>query len=65
MAASPLEAIEGADALLIATEWPEFAEVDLNLVRAHMSGDAVVDGRNILTPATVRRSGLRYWGIGR
>ena len=65
MASSPLEAIEGADALLIATEWPEFAEVDLNLVSAHMNGDAVVDGRNILTPATVRRSGLRYWGIGR
>ena len=65
IASSPLETVEGADALLIATEWPEFAEVDLSLVRDRMNGDAVIDGRNVLTPATVRRNGLRYWGVGR
>jgi UDPglucose 6-dehydrogenase len=65
IAPSPLEAVNGADALLIATEWPEFADLDLNLVREAMAGDAVIDGRNLLEPSTVRRSGLRYWGVGR
>ncbi|MDF1596261.1 MAG: UDP-glucose/GDP-mannose dehydrogenase family protein [Acidimicrobiia bacterium] len=65
IAISPLEAVNGADALLIATEWPEFADLDLSLVREAMAGDAVIDGRNLLEPSTVRRSGLRYWGVGR
>jgi len=63
--ASPLEAVVGADALLIATEWPEFSEVDMNEVRARMKGRAVIDARNLLEPGTVRRAGLEYYGLGR
>ncbi len=64
-AASPLEAVDGADVLLIATEWPEFTTVDLAEVRQRMRGRAIVDARNLLDPATVRRAGLDYFGLGR
>ena len=62
---SPLEAVEGADALLIATEWPQFCDVDLNEVRARMRGRAVIDARNLLDPGSVRGAGLEYFGLGR
>jgi UDPglucose 6-dehydrogenase len=65
MASSPVEAARGVDVLLIATEWPEFKEVDLNAVAAVMKGFRVVDSRNILDPSKVRAAGLDYWGLGR
>jgi UDPglucose 6-dehydrogenase len=64
-APSPLDAVAGADALLIATEWPEFSEVDMNEVRTRMKGRAVVDARNLLDPGRVRGAGLDYYGLGR
>ena len=63
--ASAIEATRGADVVLIATEWDEFVQLDLNSVRAAMSGDAIVDARNVLDPATVRAAELRYTGVGR
>lgn len=57
-------ALDGADALLILTEWPDY-QVDPAEIRRHLAGDAVVDARNLLDPAAARRAGLRYWGIGR
>jgi UDPglucose 6-dehydrogenase len=63
--ASALEAIEGADAVVLVTEWPEFADLDFNEVREAMAGDLLVDGRNFLDPAKVRAAGLLYEGIGR
>ena len=62
---STMEAARGADVLLIATEWPEFAEMDVEAVGELLAGDAVVDARNLLDPAVVRSAGLRYWGVGR
>jgi UDPglucose 6-dehydrogenase len=62
---SAIEATRGADVVLIATEWDEFVHLDLDLVRAAMSGDAIVDARNVLDPATVRAAELRYTGVGR
>lgn len=64
-AESALEAVRGADVLVVATEWPEFAEVDLTQVRKLMRGHRVVDARNLLDPATVRAAGFDYVGIGR
>jgi UDPglucose 6-dehydrogenase len=58
-------AIEGADAVVLVTEWPEFAELDLVAVAGAMRGSLVVDGRNYLDPARVREAGLVYEGIGR
>lgn len=62
---SPEDAARDADVLLIATEWPQFQTVDLHAVAAAMAGDLVVDARNLLDPAAVRRLGLRYKGVGR
>lgn len=61
----PLAAVEDADVLLVATEWPEFTEVDLTQVKDAMRGSAVVDARNLLDPATVREHGMTYAGVGR
>ncbi|MGF1618282.1 MAG: UDP-glucose dehydrogenase family protein [Acidimicrobiia bacterium] len=65
IAPSALEAVDGADVLLVATEWPEFAEVDLVEVASRMRGHRIVDARNLLDPKQVRKVGLDYWGLGR
>jgi UDPglucose 6-dehydrogenase len=64
-AGSALEAVDGADVLLIATEWPEFATVNLNEVARRMRGHRIIDARNLLDPKAVRAAGLDYWGLGR
>jgi UDPglucose 6-dehydrogenase len=64
-APSAQDAVEGADALVIVTEWPEFTELDWNAIATQMSGRLVVDGRNCVDPAAVTRAGLVYEGIGR
>ncbi len=61
----PLAAVDEADVLVIATEWPEFTEVDLIDVRDAMRGSAIVDARNLLDPASVRGLGMSYTGVGR
>lgn len=65
MVSSPIDAADGADVLVVATEWPEFKEVDLKEVRRVMKGHRVVDARNLLDPTAVRAAGLDYWGLGR
>jgi UDPglucose 6-dehydrogenase len=60
-----LEAIEGADAVVLVTEWPEFAELDLRDVRDRMRGSLIVDGRNFLDGKAAHALGLTYEGIGR
>jgi UDPglucose 6-dehydrogenase len=62
---SPAEAIDGADALVLVTEWPEFGELDFAEVAAAMRGKLVVDGRNFFDPEAVVAAGLSYEGIGR
>jgi UDPglucose 6-dehydrogenase len=58
-------AIEGADAVVLVTEWPEFGDLDFGDVAAAMRGTLVVDGRNFLDPEAVSAAGLNYEGIGR
>jgi UDPglucose 6-dehydrogenase len=62
---SALQAAEGADAVVLVTEWPQFLELDWSDVAAAMRGDLVIDGRNALDPAAVRAAGLVYEGVGR
>jgi UDPglucose 6-dehydrogenase len=62
---SPLEAVTGADAAVIVTEWPELAELARDEVRRAMSHPLIVDGRNLLDPAQVRAAGFAYEGVGR
>jgi UDPglucose 6-dehydrogenase len=64
-ASSELEAVRGADAVVLVTEWPQFTELDFIEVAGAMRGDVVIDGRNALDPETVRAAGLRYEGVGR
>jgi UDPglucose 6-dehydrogenase len=59
------EAIAGADAVLLATEWNEFRTLDFAVCAELMRGDLIVDGRNIFDPEKVLAAGLRYVGIGR
>ncbi|MDP2629986.1 MAG: UDP-glucose/GDP-mannose dehydrogenase family protein [Candidatus Uhrbacteria bacterium] len=56
---------EGADALLILTEWDEFRALDLATLKTKMSGNLIVDGRNLLTRKIVEAAGFTYEGIGR
>jgi UDPglucose 6-dehydrogenase len=64
-AASPEDALEGADALVIVTEWKEFRSPDFDLIRATLRHPLIYDGRNLYEPAQVREAGLEYHGIGR
>jgi UDPglucose 6-dehydrogenase len=59
------EALAGADACVIVTDWPEFAELDWQRAAGLMQGKIVIDGRNLLDPHKVRNAGLVYEGIGR
>src|SRR5215208_5243618 len=56
---------EGADALVLVTEWPEFAELDLAELASSMRGNLLIDGRNFLDAEKVREAGLADEGIGR
>jgi UDPglucose 6-dehydrogenase len=62
---SALDALTGADACIVVTEWPEFGELDWSVVAERMAGQLVIDGRNFVDPEAVRRAGLIYEGIGR
>ncbi|MEP6777032.1 MAG: UDP-glucose/GDP-mannose dehydrogenase family protein [Chthoniobacterales bacterium] len=62
---SALETVEGAEALIIATEWSEFANVDLAVVKEKMNTPIVFDGRNLFDPETMAKLGFQYHSIGR
>ena len=56
---------EGADALILVTEWNEFKNLDFARVKKLMSTPILIDGRNVYDPAAVRAAGFKYRGIGR
>jgi UDPglucose 6-dehydrogenase len=64
-ASSALEAVTDAEALIIATDWNEFANVDLAVLKDKMRTPIVFDGRNLLDPETMRQFGFHYYSIGR
>lgn len=61
----PYEALEGADAMVLITEWDRFRALDLDRVKALLKTPVVVDLRNVYSPEQVRAAGLRYSSIGR
>ena len=63
--ADPYEVAAGADALLIATEWNEFKQLDLARIRQAMRRPVLVDGRNIYEPERLQALGFVYRGVGR
>jgi len=62
---SAIDALEGADALAIVTEWQEFRSPDFAAIREKLNTPAIFDGRNLYDPAAVRAQGLEYFPIGR
>jgi UDPglucose 6-dehydrogenase len=62
---SSAEAVKGADAVVLVTEWAEFGELDFADVASAMRGRLVVDGRNFFDPDAVSAAGLTYEGVGR
>jgi UDPglucose 6-dehydrogenase len=62
---SAQEAVAGADAVVLVTEWPEFRELDLEGVASAMRGSLFVDGRNFIDPDAAAAAGLMYEAIGR
>jgi UDPglucose 6-dehydrogenase len=64
-APTPEAALEGADALLVVTEWREFRNPDFNLIKAKLRSPIVLDGRNLYDPDTMRALGFDHEGIGR
>lgn len=64
-ASSAMDAVQGAEALVIATEWDEFRNVDLAEVKSAMHTPLVFDGRNLFDPRTMGEMGFEYHGIGR
>ena len=65
LAPGPYEALEGAEALFVVTEWNEFRTPDFDRMKALMRGNVVFDGRNVFEPAEMRRLGFVHYGIGR
>jgi UDPglucose 6-dehydrogenase len=65
VAADAYAACEGAAVLVVLTEWDEFRWLDFDKVRDAMARPAIVDGRNLLDPAALRRRGFTYVGVGR
>lgn len=61
----PVAAALGADALAILTDWPAFADVPLEAVRAVMRGAVLFDGRNLIPRAAAEAAGFAYMGVGR
>jgi UDPglucose 6-dehydrogenase len=64
-AGSADEALEGADALLIVTEWKEFRSPDFERIRSALKQPVVIDGRNLFEPEAMQVFGIEYHGIGR
>jgi UDPglucose 6-dehydrogenase len=62
---SPMDALKGADALLIVTEWKVFRSPDFDTMKSLLKAPLVFDGRNLYDPATVRAQGFEYFPVGR
>ena len=64
-ARSQAEALTGADALVVVTEWKEFRNPDFDAIKAALKAPVIFDGRNIYDPALMQLHGIQYSGIGR
>ena len=64
-AGRPKSALDGADALVIVTEWKEFRSPDFEAIKTRLLQPIIFDGRNLYDPALVRSLGIEYYGIGR
>jgi len=63
--AAPMEALDGAEALVIVTEWKAFRSPDFDQIKARLKHPVIIDGRNLFDPALMTGQGIEYHGIGR
>lgn len=59
-----LQALDGADVLVIVTEWEEFRHPDFSVIKSKLKQPVIFDGRNLYDPAVVNEAGLKYYAIG-
>ena len=64
-AETPMEALEGADALVVVTEWKVFRNPDFERIRTTLRQPVIFDGRNLYDPELLRDAGFEYMPIGR
>ena len=64
-AAAPMDALDGADALVVVTEWKAFRSPDFERIRALLKQPVIFDGRNLFDPKRLREAGIEYFPIGR
>jgi UDPglucose 6-dehydrogenase len=64
-AASPMDALDGAEALVIVTEWKAFRSPDFEQIKARLNNPVIIDGRNLFEPDLMTDLGIEYHGIGR
>jgi UDPglucose 6-dehydrogenase len=64
-AQKPMEAVEGADALIVITEWKAYRSPSLSRLKSSMRSPVVFDGRNLYDPIAMRMEGFSYFGVGR
>jgi UDPglucose 6-dehydrogenase len=64
-AEGPYEAVDGADAMVLLTEWDQFRALDLDRIRGLLRAPVVIDLRNVYRPEEMRQRGFRYSSIGR
>ena len=60
-----MPALEGADALIIVTEWKEFRSADMDTIKQKLKAPLIFDGRNLYDPQLIRSQGVEYFAIGR
>ncbi|QEA40044.1 UDP-glucose/GDP-mannose dehydrogenase family protein [Pistricoccus aurantiacus] len=65
LVADRVQAVKGADALVICTEWKDFRIVDFDWLKRQLSTPVIVDGRNLFDPQAAKEAGLMYYGVGR
>ncbi len=64
-ATDPYDAVKGAEALVICTEWDELKKLDLDKIKSLMATPIIFDGRNIFNPKQMAEKGIKYFGVGR
>jgi UDPglucose 6-dehydrogenase len=63
--ATPMATLDGAEALVIVTEWKAFRSPDFEQIKARLKHPVIIDGRNLYEPALMTGQGIEYHGIGR
>ena len=59
------DALQGANALIVVTEWKNFWSPDFNLIKNTLKDAVIFDGRNLYQPELLKKQGIVYYGIGR